>query len=454
MNETLQRRLAELESSAAHPEAVRGLRRTLTEGSDLDCYKINAFRFADEQKVARVDALRALLYATRLGLLDLNWDIHCPACKGIPEYHRHLMKLNQRSHCGLCAYDFDVDLEDVVEVTFTANPAVRTVRYQDFAERDFEGQMQFFDEILGREQRTFSLGKTLTAGESWAEELRLHPGAFELYLPPLRHLGAELVVEGAPAEQLQDLQATFDGQGRATIVPARIRPGPLKIHARSSYPGFTALLVREKAPERNWVSATYLTQQQDFRDLFSGEFLAPDVSFAIRSVTLMFTDLRGSTELYERLGDARAYALVQSHFRILTEVIRRHEGGVVKTIGDAVMASFPDSGRAVAAACEIQRELGKEDALREIQVKIGLHRGPTIAVTSNRMLDYFGRTVNIAARVQNESRAGEVLLSEPVVEDGSVQEYLARHRLPAEARTASLKGISGAARLLSLQPAA
>src|SRR5204862_5761002 len=124
----------------------------------------------------------------------------------------------------------------------------------------------------------------------------------------------------------------------------------------------------------------------------------------ITSLTFLFTDLRGSTELYERVGDLVAFDLVQAHFQVLNEIVGAEAGAVVKTIGDAVMATFPTPDRAVAAALRMRdamRELNAERGGEDLLLKIGIHEGPCLAVTLNDRQDYFGQTVNIASRVQN-----------------------------------------------------
>jgi class 3 adenylate cyclase len=257
-----------------------------------------------------------------------------------------------------------------------------------------------------------------------------------------------MTVAGPPVRQPQKVAVTVREDGSLSKVPARLRPGPIELTVRYGYPRFWGFALRSDEPLKNWVSALHVTSQQDFRDLFAGEFLAPDVSFAIRSVTLMFTDIKASTEMYERLGDSRAYAVVQDHFRVMTGVIRAREGAVVKTIGDAVMASFPASRDAAAAAREIQEAFARSSirGLR-VEVKIGLHRGPVIAVTSNRALDFFGRAVNVAARVQGESSAGEVLATDAVLADPEAARRLSGRGARARAFTASLKGVRGGVRL-------
>ena len=112
----------------------------------------------------------------------------------------------------------------------------------------------------------------------------------------------------------------------------------------------------------------------------------------------LFTDLKGSTELYERVGDLVAYDLVRAHFRVLHEIVAAESGAVVKTIGDAVMATFPTPDRAMAAALKMREAL--KNLKGDLLLKIGIHEGPCLAVSLNDRQDYFGRTVNIAARVQ------------------------------------------------------
>jgi class 3 adenylate cyclase len=134
--------------------------------------------------------------------------------------------------------------------------------------------------------------------------------------------------------------------------------------------------------------------------------------------SLLFTDLRGSTALYHDLGDARAYAQVRNHFSILSDAIRAHHGGIVKTIGDAVMAAFSNPCDAFAAAETMFAGIGEANRQspeqRQLVLKAGLHAGPCLAVNANDRLDYFGTTVNLAARLAAHSRGGELTISDEI----------------------------------------
>jgi class 3 adenylate cyclase/transcriptional regulator with XRE-family HTH domain len=156
---------------------------------------------------------------------------------------------------------------------------------------------------------------------------------------------------------------------------------------------------------------------QGFRDFFLQEPLPINESFHITHMALMFTDLGESTALYAQQGDPRAFSLVREHYHHLFASVGAAGGAVIKTIGDAVMAAFPRGGMALAAALDAQRtitRLNKEFQLGDdesLKLKIGLHAGPALMVTLDNRLDYFGTTVNVAARLQRLATAGEIVFS-------------------------------------------
>ncbi|MBI5511505.1 MAG: protein kinase [Deltaproteobacteria bacterium] len=131
--------------------------------------------------------------------------------------------------------------------------------------------------------------------------------------------------------------------------------------------------------------------------------------------TVMFTDLSGSTAYYEKYGDIAGRQKMLSHNALLFPVVRTHDGTIVKTIGDGIMICFPSAANAVAAALNMMLTLESYNASvrrpdDEIQIRIGINHGPAIAEDG----DLHGDAVNVAARVQAEARAGEVLVTEAV----------------------------------------
>jgi class 3 adenylate cyclase len=193
---------------------------------------------------------------------------------------------------------------------------------------------------------------------------------------------------------------------------------------------------------------------QTFRDLFRSEVIAASGGIGIRDLTLLFTDLKGSTALYDAIGDLNAFALVQQHFDRLYQITMRHGGAVVKTIGDAVMASFSEPAGAVRAAIEMLDEIGGVAGGMSgegLQLKIGIHRGACVAVTLNDRLDYFGQTVNVAARVQALADASEIYVTRDIYDVPEVAELLSG-TFNAEPRLASLRGIHEEVPVFRLRP--
>jgi class 3 adenylate cyclase len=228
--------------------------------------------------------------------------------------------------------------------------------------------------------------------------------------------GPELDLESGD-EGFPEVIATDDAMRTGSPQP----PGRVALRNDTTRP--RTLVIEERAWVRDALTADRVTALQSFRDLFSDQVLRPGDEVAVRHVALMFTDLKASTALYGRIGDAAAYGLVREHFAFLTAIVRRHDGAIVKTIGDAVMAAFTDSRRAFDAAVAIQREIGAASWGREgegIVIKVGLHAGPCIAVNLNGRMDYFGSTVNLAARLQGESTGGDIVVSTAVAAEAAI----------------------------------
>lgn len=285
-------------------------------------------------------------------------------------------------------------------------------------------------------------------------ELPLPEGTYRLRSPQVPNvLMITVHDEGPDAGAQHGVRVGPEGFAPASL---ELSCQTLRLRLETSEPVQVAL--ERMAWADNVVTGAYVSTMQEFRDLFSSEVLAADLELGISRLAIMFTDLKSSTAMYEQLGDATAFRLVQTHFRILQEAIAANHGAIVKTVGDAVMASFYDTADCVRAAFEIQASIDRynaehPEAPAPIVVKLGAHVGPCIAVTLNERLDYFGTTVNMAARVQNEATGGDIVLSEEVLADPGVEPLLAR--VPVQARErfeVQLKGLAAAYELTRLLP--
>jgi class 3 adenylate cyclase len=127
-------------------------------------------------------------------------------------------------------------------------------------------------------------------------------------------------------------------------------------------------------------------------------------------VVIVFSDIEGSTEHNEALGDRGWVKVLERHNKLIYELVDDHDGHVVKSQGDGFMIAFGDPGQAVLCSIEVQRALHDSDRWGAIRVRIGIHMGTLL----RRGDDLFGRNVAMAARVAGHASGGEILVSDSV----------------------------------------
>ncbi len=460
----LEERLVALEAAKSwSPRVVSRLETLLRSGTDDALYRINPIQFATEKSIAEAEAIDLFLHACVAGLFDMAWLLVCPMCSDVVESFRSLRKLHTHFHCHLCQSDYDAALDDYITVTFTVSPAVRSIRFHQ------PDALSPWDYLF---HHKMTPGGIMPDGVPWSEGAkalvraltRIEPGSaasLEVDASEGALLGQDfdsdaqflLLVrreaDGTPSQ----VPVVLDG-GKCATATANIAPGKVTFDVRNAgeLPAIFGILQLPSAtfqrPKLRFtpsLSGKRLLMTQTFRDFFRSEVISATEGIAVLDVTLVFTDLKGSTALYERIGDLNAYIQVQRHFQHLLDATVRHNGAVTKTIGDAVMAAFLTSADAVQAALDMREavdQLNRDRPQRDFILKIGVHRGASIAVTLNERLDYFGQTVNIAARVQNLADGDEICITEDVYAAPAVAEIIAPY--PVAKSQAELKGVSKA----------
>jgi class 3 adenylate cyclase len=430
----------------ADGEAAGAIERLVRDAPDHALSRINVLDFAAAAGLDEERAIAAFLHAARLGLFDLSWNVLCRSCGGVLDTNLTLKTLNRNEYqCAFCAAGYEPILDEVVEVTFTVNPRLRRISAHDpetLPVWDYYRQVFWGSGIDLPPDDAFATA----IDEVTLEAVELPPGEkaiLSLVVPdeevivfdPVTHGALFLEVKGEPTRERQSLSFLLDNV-RVPTPTTMLRPGPLRlqIENRSNLRALPsvwiagqplqALLSRRKP----FLTAKRLLTNQTFRDIYRTDTLDVDQRLRITSLTFLFTDLKGSTELYERVGDLVAFDLVRAHFRVLTEIVAGEAGAVIKTIGDAVMATFPTPERAVAAALRMREAMrGLSEARRrdELLLKIGIHEGPCLAVMLNERQDYFGQTVNIASRVQNLATSRAIFATGAVVGDKAAAKLLA-----------------------------
>jgi len=437
---------------------VSAIQKLIHDAPDRELCRVNALAFATKHRLDEDDVIAAFLHGARLGIFDMSWNILCPACGGVLDSGATLKTVKQAEYrCVLCAMGCEPTLDEIVEVTFTISPRVRriaahnpeTLSWSDYYRQIFwsSGVDLPDDETLAKWVKETTLDTLeLLRGEKGVLSLQL-PEGYVIVFDPVLHMSQHIEVKGEPARENRSLFfiMTKDHAPDATV---QMRPGPLKLTLENrsnkrTLPGVWVVsdkvhdLVSKRRP---FLTAKRLLTNQTFRDIYRTDALDVDQRLKITSLTFLFTDLKGSTELYERVGDLVAYDLVRAHFGVLNEIVAAERGAVVKTIGDAVMATFPTPDRAMAAALKMREAL--KDLKGDLLLKIGIHEGPCLAVSLNDRQDYFGRTVNIAARVQGLATSRSIFATRRVVTDSEALKLLQSNGIAASPEKRSLRGIA------------
>ena len=446
---------------SADPACAAAIESAVAEASDQDLCRINALAFAKKNKLDEERTIAAFLHAARLGLFELSWNVLCPACGGVLEAGGTLKTVNHDEYgCTLCAADYKPTLDEMVEVTFTVAPRVRRIagHYPDAL-----SEAEYYRQIFWSSGMDLPENLEESLAEFTLDSIELPPGAkgvlsiplpkgYMIVFDPVTHSRQVIAVKGEPTRERQALSVVFN-KVKAPLGSVELRPGPLRLsfENRTDRRVLPALWVSGDAlhhllaKRRPFLTAKRLLTNQTFRDLYNTDTLDPDQRLKITSLTFLFTDLKGSTALYERVGDLVAYDLVRQHFGVLYEIVASETGAVVKTIGDAVMATFPTPDRALAAALRIREAMARINAERgneDLLLKIGIHEGPCLAVRLNNNQDYFGQTVNIAARVQGLASSRAIFVTQPVIEDPNTAKILQGQSLHPSMHRAALRGIA------------
>jgi class 3 adenylate cyclase len=454
----LDERLAALEAARAwSPRLVSKLESHIRAADDAALLRINPVNFAAEKGLSESEVIDLFLHSAAVGLFDMNWIILCPLCSCVIESFRALRNLDSHCRCTICHVDMVAELDDMIAVTFTVSPAIRRIAYHDpdtLSVSDYNYRYRSTMEGLIPDGTPFTVLKEmgtkalayLDPGVTTSMEIAVENELLRGYCVDgdvgfLFAVDTELPV----ADTVVSIGCDDKGCDPTddTVPPGKVT---FKIDNASSKRlalGIIALPAGWSRPPLHFapfLSGKRLLTTQTFRDLFRSEVTSEGLG--IKDITLLFTDLKGSTALYDRIGDLDVFSLVQQHFDRLHDVAVRNDGAIIKTIGDAVMAAFRDPAHAVRAALDMREEVaavnrGSEG--RELILKIGVHKGAAIAVTLNDRLDYFGQTVNIAARVQSLADADEIILSKDVYERAAVKELLTPFRV--EPQNARLRGV-------------
>ena len=392
-----------LVAQGLHRPCVEALFDWIRTGDDADLHRIQIRERARVWKLPEHELLRVALHATRAGVLDLSWDTVCPHCRGVRDENPALATIATSSNCAACDVTFATDAPETVEVTFRVHPSIRTVPDQVYCSAEPARKDHIRLQWMLAPGARVCVAPHLAAGRYRARQG--HTAGWYL----------DVSDEGPP-------QLTWATTPDGAVVPAHL-DAELELINEGEAP---QMFVVERALwSDHALRAGQLLGFQDFRDLFSAEYIGADVRLGIGQQTLLFTDVVGSTAFYAERGDPAAFVEIKRHFDELFAIVAANNGAVVKTIGDAVMATFGDPADAVRASQLIHQAFHPTRADTPIRLRISLNTGPCIAVRLNANADYFGGTVNVAAKLQALAEGHQIAMSEATYQSPGVAELLA-----------------------------
>jgi class 3 adenylate cyclase len=458
-----------LEALTSFPEVkaatVARIGEVLKELNDWELFRINPLRFAEEHNFDQSEVIDSFVHGARVGLFDFAWNMLCPSCGSIVDSYVSMNDVEANMfHCTLCHCVVQSSLDDCVEVAFTINPSVHQLDIQPF--RDIESYWHYFRSA--NHQRSSALEDYIA--QASRESLLLEPEeekqvslsaeseAVYRVISVDNHVSAFISVTDKKSTTTQRIDFSVlpniltpkdvdISAGNVTIAVRNLCKTPTGvIVVLTDLPRMHAILCEHPSTFRPFLTGKMLLNNQSFRELFRVQTLLPELKLRLRSLTLLFTDLKGSTSLYDQTGDVFAYSLVQEHYKILTESVRQNSGAVIKTMGDAIMATFSTPVDGVRAALQMMQKMnefnsGLKRQEHALGLKIGIHEGSALAVNAEDRLDYFGHAVNVASRVQGLAQAEEICVTEQVLEADGVRSEFAEKGYIEESHLVSLKGI-------------
>lgn len=388
-------------------------------GNELDLYRIRPLELAAKWNYPAREVVIVCMYATRAGLLTISWDIICPHCRGTRLETGSLYEVPPKANCDVCDIDFENDSENSIEITFHIHPSIRNVA------------KIFFCSAEPAKKPHIKLQKLLNPNQILDSNLSLHIGSYKLRVKGQENIGS---LEITDAEENKTVNWTLaDNQNYVSGENPQIR----LINTDSNPHLFS---IEETVWDPYILKPAYLFSLQEFHDLFSTESISSDLKLELGLQTIFFTDIVGSSTLYELQGDSKTFIQVKKHFEEINKYVKENEGAIIKTIGDAVMAAFPSPKGAIQTAMTL-RNTFSGTAMNSIKLRISIHFGQCIAVNLNSGIDYFGKTVNIAAKIQKLAGASQIVFTKEYKDNPDVELFLESNKITLEELAYSIPGM-------------
>jgi hypothetical protein len=385
----------EIRKRQVNEDVLQKFSEYIMHGDDLELDAIKVLRLSYEWKVDYKEILKICLHASKLGMLNISWNLICPHCKGARFSATGLGAIPKKASCVPCGVEFGSESADAVEIVFKIHPAVRLVSAVSYCAAE------------PAKKSHIKVQQTLAAGH----KIQLNAPAFAgVYRFRVRNNNNEVILKITDHALKKETYLNCDFE--SNLIEELNTKGIIYITNSSES---EVLLSIDQLNHLDYsLRPQHLMFFSEFKELFADEHLNSDVKLHLGYQTLLFTDIVGSTAFYEKVGDAKAFDEVRRHFIDVFSILKSNEGEIVKTIGDAVMSTFPSVDKAFAAAEQIQLKFNGKRTDLGLRLRISIHAGVVIAVYLDSGMDYFGSAINKCAKIQSLAGAGEVVMTDEV----------------------------------------
>lgn len=400
--------------------AVNRLFALLESGTEDDLYKLKVKKYAKDWNLKLDQVIPVFLEACRIGLLTLSWDVVCPHCKGVRKEATSLGDVPENGSCEVCDVEFSAMENEALEVSFHVHSSLAEIGKRFFCAAEPSTKQHIF------------LQKTLSPKETFEAKLEFPEGTYRVRKRGDKKYNRIELEKSNPNQKIAWNLSSDLGIDSSSTTSQLVLENP--------FSETTQVIMESKKEDQDILRPGEIFNYSEFRDIFSEESIRSGLKLDIGTQTILFTDIVGSTKFYISEGDNGAFSRIKIHFEDAFKIISGFRGTVVKTIGDSVMAAFSHPIDALEASISLQKNFEEKKDTTGIRIRISFHQGSCLAVNLDTNIDYFGSTVNYAAKLQAMADAAEITFSEEVFRDLEVREYLKEHGLKLRKRMFALSG--------------
>lgn len=334
-------------------------------------------------------------YSSRFSIL---FDIKCPHCRGSMATAPRLTEIPKKIECPSCDIDIDPSSTENLSLTLRDSTLPVSLNGVDFCSSDVSHKpMVIFQKL----------------GHLWEFQIHLKPG---LYIIKRRGFieTIKIHVSSSFEKKFFDFKTSWVEQSASTV-----ELNTDLIFNGEGLEDIDLIFLEYLSIDSGTLSLTEALLDFEVSSLLPSSKISSDFPIEIGHKTLLFTDVVGSTDLYFDIGDTDAFGKIRDSFLHIGRVCQKHKALLVKTIGDATMYAFHTPFEAIQAAIELQKTNPKEN----LRLRISLHSGKCLSISTGDGMDFFGDTVNICAKFQSAADANEIVFDSSLINSKTKELY-------------------------------